>query len=151
VPRHDRRTSCRILDPNQCRHNPVLIRRPYLAVAPQETGASTFFAAKAQRSIEQASGEPLETHWHLEQLAPESCYDAVDHAAADHRFSDCCIALPLRTMLEQVIDHHRQIVVRRQQASRWRHDAMAIMVGIAGKGDVVTLLQANQALHGIRR
>lgn len=52
-------------------------------------------------------------------------------------------------MFEQIVDRHREIVVRRHQASLGRNDAVAVVVGVAGEGDVETVLHASQALHRI--
>ena len=54
-------------------------------------------------------------------------------------------------LLKQVVDRHREVVVRRQQAGAARDDAMAVVIGVAGEGDVEAILQADQALHGVRR
>ena len=44
-----------------------------------------------------------------------------------------------------------QVVIRRQQARAARDDAMPVVIGVAGEGDVEAVLQADQALHGVRR
>jgi len=50
-------------------------------------------------------------------------------------------------MAKQVVDRHGQVIVRRQQAAAARHDAMPVVVGIAGESDIVAILQSDQALH----
>ncbi|MDT4834486.1 hypothetical protein FQZ97_681240 [compost metagenome] len=52
-------------------------------------------------------------------------------------------------MLEQVIDSHAEEVVGRQQADTGRDYAVAVVIGVAGKGDVVAILEADQPLHGM--
>ena len=50
-----------------------------------------------------------------------------------------------------MVDGHAQVVVRRQQALLRRDDAVAVVIGVAGKRDVELVLEAYQALHGVRR
>ena len=54
-------------------------------------------------------------------------------------------------MSEQVVDRDGQEVVGRHQAGRGRHDAVPVVVGVAGKGDVVLVLEPDQPPHGVRR
>ncbi len=75
--------------------------------------------------------------------------DAIDQAAADHGLAHGRIGAPVGTVLEQVVDGHGQVVVRRQQAAGRGDDAVAIVVRVAGEGHVETLLEADQALHGV--
>src|SRR3546814_15507583 len=72
--------------------------------------------SQAERASEQAVGEPLEAHRRLVQPAIEPRCDAIDHAAADHGLADRGPGAPLRAVAEQVVDHRRHVVVRRQQA-----------------------------------
>ena len=58
---------------------------------------------------------------------------------------------PFWTMLEQIINSHGKIMIRRQQSRASGDDAMPIMVRITSERDVVTVLQTDQALHGIAR
>src|SRR3546814_3550535 len=55
-----------------------------------------------------------------------------------------------RSVAEQVVDHRRHVVVRRQQAGLG-HDAVAVVVGVAGKSDVEAILHPDQSLHRMRR
>ena len=54
------------------------------------------------------------------------------------------------SIAEQIVDGHRQIVIRRHQAAAGGDDAVAVVVGIAGEGHVELVLQADEPLHGIR-
>ena len=54
-------------------------------------------------------------------------------------------------MLEQIIDRHREIVIRQHEARAARHDAVAVVVGIAREGDVVLVFQSDQTLHRVGR
>ena len=54
-------------------------------------------------------------------------------------------------MLEQVGDRDRQVVVGRQQARAAGDDAVPVMIGVAGEGDVEAILQPDQPLHRIGR
>ena len=51
----------------QVHDDPVLVGRPDRAVAPQKRRPRALFAAKAQRSVEQAGHEPLESDRHFDQ------------------------------------------------------------------------------------
>ena len=63
---------------------------------------------------------------------------------ADHGLAHRGVRAPLRPMAEQVVDQHRQIMVRLHQAAAAGDDAVAVVVGVAGEGDVVAVLQADQ-------
>ena len=54
-------------------------------------------------------------------------------------------------MAEQVVDRDRQVVVGRQQAGAAGDDAVAVVVGVAGEGDVEAVLEADQPLHRVGR
>ena len=73
---------------------------------------------------------------------------AVDHLAADQGLAHRRRRAPLRAILEQVKNRHRKIVVGRQQACAFCDDPVPVVIGIAGKGDVEAVLEADQALHG---
>src|SRR5690349_8587091 len=99
----------------QRRRDAVLVRRPYAAVLTQKRRARAFLADEPERSIEQPVDEPFETHRHFIQPTPEPRRDVIDDLAADHGLADARIRTPSRPIPEQVVDGHRQIVVRRQQ------------------------------------
>ena len=54
-------------------------------------------------------------------------------------------------MGEQVGDGGGQIVIGIHQAGRARDNAVAIVVGIAGEGEIVLVLERDQAGHGVGR
>ena len=78
----------RDLGRQQRRGDAVLVGGPDRAVAAQEGGAGAFFAAEAQRAVEQAVDEPLEADRHLVELAAEPRRHAVDQLRADHGLAD---------------------------------------------------------------
>jgi len=53
-------------------------------------------------------------------------------------------------MAKQVVDRHRQVMIRGIKTAAGGDHAMPIVVGVAGEGDVELVLEADQALHGIR-
>ncbi|MNF49783.1 hypothetical protein D3C84_310660 [compost metagenome] len=55
----------------------------------------------------------------------------------------------MRPVLEQVVDGHREVVVRCQQTTGRGDDAVTVVVRVAGKGNVEALLETDQALHGM--
>jgi len=73
---------------------------PDFAVAAQESGPGAFLAAEAERTVQEASREPLEADRHLVQLAAQPCCDTVDQAGADHRLADCGMRVPRRPVFE---------------------------------------------------
>src|SRR3990167_258278 len=106
-------------------------------------------AGEAKRTVEQAAGKPLEADRHFQQGPPEARTDPIDHGAADQGLAHRRAGAPLRAMLEQVIDGHAEKVVGRQQADTGRDYAVAVVIGVAGKGDVIAILEADQPLHGM--
>ena len=131
----------------QRRDQAVLVRRPHRAVQAQERCPGAFFTTKAQRAVKQAIGKPFKADRHFVQATAQTRSHTVNQTAADYGFAHCRIGAPVRTVLEQVVNGHRQIVVRRQQAARRGHDAMAVVVGVTGKSHVKTLFKADQPLH----
>ena len=79
----------------QARDDSVFVGGPHAAVAREKRGAGTFLARKAESAIEQAFDKPLETDGDFIKAAFESRADAIDHAAADHRFADGNILGPI--------------------------------------------------------
>ena len=57
---------------------------------------------------------------------------------------------PLRPVLQQVVHRDAQVVIGGHEAGV-RRDAVAVMVGVAGEGDVEAVLEGEQRLHRIRR
>ena len=72
----------------QRRDDAVLVGRPDAAIQADKGSTRALFPAKAQRAVEQAFDEPLETDRHLVELAAELRRDAIDHLAADDRLAD---------------------------------------------------------------
>ena len=54
-------------------------------------------------------------------------------------------------MLEEVENGDREVVVGIHQSGRARDDAVPIGVGVASKGDIEAILEADQALHCVGR
>ena len=119
----------------QGRDDAVFVRCPDAAVQTNERRACALFAAEAKRSVEQAVHEPLEADRHLVEPPAELRGDAIDHLAAHHVLPTAASAAPRRSVLEEIEDGHRQIVIRRQQPRAARDDPMPVMVRVTGKGD----------------
>ena len=113
--------------------------------------ARALFAAEAKRAVEQAVHEPLEANRHLVELPAKLRGDAIDHLAAHHRLADRRFLAPLRPVLEEVVDGDRKVVVGRQQARASGDDAVPVVVGVAGEGDLEAILQIDQPLHRVGR
>ena len=120
----------------QAENDAVLVGGPCAAVAAQEGCAGAFLAAEAEAAIEQSAGEPLEADRHFQELAAET----IDHAVDQCRSTPASCRLrqrrPLRPVGQQVVDGHRQEVVRVQQAARRRDDAVPVNIGVVAPGDV---------------
>ncbi len=135
----------------QGRHQAVLVGGPHRAVVAQQRRTGAFLATEAERAIEQALGKPLEADRHFDQFAAQPLRHAVDQRRGDHGLADRGVRAPLRPVPVQVVDQHRQVMVRLHQAVAAGDDAVAVMVGIAGERDVVFVLQADQPLHRVPR
>ena len=133
------------------RGNSVFVGGPHRPVAAQERGTCALFAGKAQRAAVQPFGKPLEAGRHLPKLAPEPGRHPVYQLGADNGLADGRVQAPLRTVLKQVLDGDRQVVVGRQQTGFGRNDAVAVVIGVAGEGDVEMILVEQQSLHGVLR
>src|ERR1035437_4832623 len=89
---------------------------PYLsAIQTEKTSTRPLCPAKAKRAVEQAIHKPLETDRHLVELPAELRRDAIDHLAAYYRLANRRILAPLRSMLEEVENGDRKVMVGRQQ------------------------------------
>ena len=95
--------------------------------------------------------EPLEPHRNVKYFALQARCDARYQLGADHGLAHGGLCAPLGPVAKQVVNGHRQVVVRRQQSIAWRNDAVAVVVGVAGKGNVEAVLECNESLHGIAR
>ncbi len=52
-------------------------------------------------------------------------------------------------MSEQVFDRHGEIMIGIEQTTGAGHDAMPVMVGIAGEGHIEAVLAFDQPGHGV--
>ena len=95
----------------------------------------------------QAFGKPLEASRYFVQFPAQPCRHAIDQRAADHGLADGRACTPARALAEQVVDGHTQIVVGWQQTGAGGDDAMAVVIGVAGEGDVEIACHAEQTLH----
>ena len=116
-----------------------------------ERRAGALFAAEAKRAVEQAIHKPLETDRHLVELTAKLGGDTIDHLAAHQRLANRGCLAPFWSVLEEVVDGHRKIVIGWKQSRASSDNPMPVMVGIACEGDLELILQADQALHRIRR
>src|SRR5207237_34564 len=128
----------------------VLVGRPDGAVAAEEARAGGFFAAEADRAVEQSRREPFEADRDFAKFSIQAGDDAIDHGAADQRFADGRGARPLRAVREEVADGDGQVVVRVQEARGGRDDAVAVGVGIVGEGDFEFVFQFYEPGHRVR-
>ena len=135
----------------QRRHHAVLVGGPDGAVPAQECRAGAFLATEAQRGVLQASGKPFEADRNFVEAAAQPCRQPVDQSRADDGLADGSLLPPPRAALKQVVDRDRQVMVGRQQAGSCSDDPVAVMVRVAGEGDVEAVLDGHQALHRIGR
>lgn len=77
--------------------------------------------------------------------------DAIKHLTAHHRFADRRFLAPLWPVLEEVEDGDAQVVIGSKQAPTPRDDAVPVVVGITGEGQIKAVLHADQSLHRIGR
>src|SRR5690606_10398459 len=134
----------------QVEDDAVLVGGPNAAVPAQEGGAGAFFASEQKRAVEQTVDEPLEAHRHLDAAAAGRHHHLVDHAAGHQRFAHARPRWKLGPVLEQVARAHRKVVIRIEQTVLG-DDAVAVVVGVVPKGDIVPLPEGDQAGHGVRR
>ncbi|MNF72248.1 hypothetical protein D3C84_542200 [compost metagenome] len=125
----------------------ILVGGPDAAVLAQEGGARALLAAEAELAAEKTIHEPLEADRHLFQGAADLAGNSVDHGRGDQRLADGGVRRPTGSVGEQVLDGHRQVVVRVHQ-TRLGDDAVTVVVRIVAKGDVELVFQGNQARHG---
>ncbi len=130
----------------QAHDDPVFVGRPRRSVKTQERGARALFSAEAEAAVEQAVNKPFKAHRHFNQPAAEVVHHTVDHRGRDQRLAHRHILAPLRAMLEQVVNRHRQIVVRVHQPCR-RDDAVTVIIWIVSKSQVKLIAQRQQARH----
>src|SRR5271155_3719746 len=132
------------LDCQQSGDDAVLVGGPHSTVTTQEGGAGALFTHEPELAFEQSVDEVLEAYRNFEELSAQPGGDPIDHAAADDRLANGDLLAPLGAMLEEIVDAHREIVVGRQQSPAPGHDAVAVMVGVAGDSDIELVLQRDQ-------
>ncbi len=135
----------------QVEDDAILVGRPHRAIHAQEAGSGAFLAAETVAAVEQAIHKPLEAHRHLRERASQVRRHPVDHRTGDQGFADSSIGSPARSILEQVIDGDRQIVVGIHQSHATRDDAVTVVVGVIAKGDVELVFEVDEAGHGVGR
>src|SRR5678816_4919240 len=87
----------------QIHNQTIFIRGPDGTVAAKETCARTLFTAEANRAVQEARHEPLETYRCFPKAAAKFLHNAIDHLAADECFPDCCVRGPLAAVREQIL------------------------------------------------
>ena len=107
---HPGRDLCR----QQRRDEAVFVGRPDRAIPPEKRRPGALFATEAQHAGAEAIDEPLEAHRHLVELPAQGRGDAIDHLATHHRLAHRRVLAPLRSVLEEVEDGDRQVVIGRQ-------------------------------------
>ena len=127
----------------------VLVGGPDGAVAAEEGGAGGLFADEAEGAVDEAVDEPLEAYGDFEHGAAEAFGDAVDDAGGDEGFADADFFRPLRAVGEEVLDADGEVVVGVEQAGGAGDDAVAVVVGVGGQGDVEFFLVGDHAGHGV--
>ncbi len=130
----------------QAHDDTVFIGRPRRTVETQERSARALFPAETKAAVEQTVNKPFEAYRHFHQLASQVIHHAVNHRGRDQRFTDSHVFAPQRTMLEQIVNGDRQIMVRVHQPCR-RHDAMTVVVRVVGEGQVKLVTQRQQTRH----
>ncbi len=133
----------------QCQNETILVGGPDGAIFAQEGGARALFTTKAELAAVEAIHEPLEADRHLFQSAANLTGHPIDHGRGDQRLADGSISSPAGAVGKQILDRHRQIVVRVHQAGLG-DDAVTVVVRVITKGDVELVFKGNQARHGER-
>ncbi len=133
----------------QRQNEAILVGGPDGAIFAQEGGARALLATKAELAGVEAIHEPLEADRHLFQGAANLAGHPVDHGRGDQRLADGRIGRPAGAMGKQILDRHRQIVVRVHQAGLG-DDTVTVVVRVIAKGDVELVFKGNQARHGER-
>ena len=113
--------------------------------------SGALLAGEAERAVDQAIDEPFEPHGHFDELAAELRGDAVDDAAADDGLADGAAAAPVGTILVQIRNGGREVMIGIHQAVRAGDDAVPVGVGVVGEGDVEFVAHADQPRHRIGR
>ncbi len=97
----------------------------------------------------QTACKPFEADRHFVEPPVEFCRYLIDDLAAHHCFAYSDASLPVRPMLEQIVYGRREEVICGEQTCAAGDDPVAVMIRVAGKGDIEAILQTDQPLHGI--
>src|SRR5215471_20222877 len=76
----------------------ILVSGPNGAIEAKKAGASTFFSAETEGTVEQAGYKPFESNRNFGKFAAELLDDAIDQAAADQRLANGDVLGPLRAV-----------------------------------------------------
>jgi hypothetical protein len=101
------------------------------------------FPAEAKRVAEEAIHERLEANRHLVEPPLRLRGDAINYLAAHHRLADRRFRAPIRSVLEEIEDGDRKVVVGRLKSCARGDNPVPVVVGIASKGDLEAILQAD--------
>ena len=127
---------CQDLRGQQVQDDAILVGGPHAPVEAQEGSTGGFFAAEAEGAVDKPRHKPLEAHRHLHELTPQAGHDAVDHGRGHQGLAHAGVT-PLGAVAKQVLDGHREVVVRVHQARVRRHNAVTVRVGVVARGQVV--------------
>ena len=129
----------------------VLVRAPHGTVATQEGRAGALLTRKAEMPLQKTIDKVLEAYGNFVKRSVEPGGNPIDHAAADRGLAHRNIFAPLGTMSEEVANASCQIVIGGQQSPAPGHDAVPVMIGVAGKSDIEFILQYDEGLHRVLR
>src|SRR6185437_7052706 len=96
----------------QSGEKPILIRCPNGAVKAKKRSPCTFLSTETEGAIAQAIDEPLEADRRLVQLSTQLRDYPIDHPATYYGLAYCRFAAPFRTMLKEVVNSDRKIMIR---------------------------------------
>ncbi|CRZ49237.1 Uncharacterised protein [Vibrio cholerae] len=116
----------------------------------QERSPRTLFTAKTKATRVESINKPFEAYWNFTQFAAKIGNHFINHRTGNQRFTDGNMARPTLTMTVQIINAHREEVIRIHQAFRG-HNAVTVVVRIVTKSQVVFIFQGQQTRHGIWR
>ena len=77
--------------------------------------------------------------------------DPVDDRGGDERLADGRLGGPVGTVLQEVVDGGREVVVGVHQPGVGGDDAVAVGVGVVAGGDVVVVARGDEPGHRERR
>ena len=135
----------------QGRDDAILVGCPDGSIVPNERRTSALFTTESQRTIQQTLNEPFESDWHFIKPPAKLCGNTVNHLSCHHSFADRRPVGPFRSVLDEVQDGDRKVVIGSKQSAALGHNPVAIVVGIAGKCDIEAVFQSNESLHRVRR